>query len=331
MINYKKETEALIENWKKEIDEKSGELSSLRREVERIANVYNPLIAQVNNKRGDLDNAIDKLYKFLKTFGDIGKPITPFDFVTERFMLPNLDLFDPTGKSLDEIDNQSTKDGQSAIGVLGAIGAVGAVGVGATGGILGASAFCPPAMPAVLLIEGIGALFSRRENREQYAEYQSQYYEDILIRKEQNAKAKNEVCFFQAACEIAKTYLDLIWSIKLSIDETILSELDGISAFLYADAIKNCIIEGLDPKNAEPCSIVEYKGTAYDSHFIFVQNAFDYYTLITKFFTDAILEKIFEDHAVTDDEIDDLKNRIADIETARKNLDNSLVFGGKQE
>lgn len=143
--------------------------------------------------------------------------------------------------------------------------------------------------------------------------------------------AKENEKFFLAAAEIASIYRSLIATVKDSISETILPELTGIDAFLAADAIKNCIISGMDPEDAEVANITEYKGTLFHGHFMFVKNTFDYYTIIAKFFTEPILTNIVEDNKITEEEKESFNKNVEKIEKKNKLLCETAMFGGEQQ
>lgn len=325
-MNYKKETEALQKQWRDSIKEKDTELFGLRQKAENAANQYNPRIAAINSERARLFDEIRELYNFLKSFGDIGKPITPFDFAVEDFMWPKVGSFDPPQHNSPYMQQDNS---DNSGGILGKV-----VSTGSTVAVISTAMFFPIATPAALLGKGLinevsgHGFFTKKADKEKYQNVVWECEKDLCARAKRNDDAATEVNFFEAARDIAEIYLHTIMGIKSLIDDTILPELDGITAFLYADAVKNCIIEGEDPRRAEPGSITEYEGTAYDAHYVFVQNAFDYYIIITKFFSDRIMGSIFADHLVTVDELDELHNRVNEIESRQKLLQSSTVFGG---
>lgn len=304
-MNYKKENEALIAQWNDEIQKHNQVITQLRHKAQKVVDQYNPRVATVNSERASLFQEIRKLHHFLKGFGNIGKEITPCDFCVEDFMWPSIELF---ASQSDSQAKQATPNGSTA----------------SNGAMLGIAVFVPLATRGRYLGK---AFFGSK--KKVYLENIEKYEKDMLARRKQRNDAEAEIKFFEAARDISELYLRTIMGIKAIINDTIMPELDGISAFLYADAIKDCIIEGENPRNAEPHNIAEYSGTAYDVHYTFVRNAFDYYTLITKFFTSGILANIFDDHQVTDEEKHLLKNKIAEIENSQKLLEAKTVFGGQ--
>lgn len=306
-MNYKKENEALIAQWKAEIQKHNQVITQLRQKAEKVVDQYNPRVATVNSERASLFQEIRKLYHFLKGFGNVGKEITPCDFCVEDFMWPSIAPF--TCQS-DLQAKQATPNGSTAGNVA----------------MVATAVFVPLATPLMFVGK---ALFDSKKQKQYYLDNTENHEKDMLARRKQRDDAEAEIKFFEAARDISELYLRTIMGIKAIINDTIMPELDGISAFLYADAIKDCIIDGKNPRNAEPHNIAEYSGTAYDVHYTFVRNAFDYYTLITKFFTSGILANIFDDHQVTDEEKHLLKNKIAEIENSQKLLEAKTVFGGQ--
>ena len=84
----------------------------------------------------------------------------------------------------------------------------------------------------------------------------------------------------------------------------------------------------MDPCDAEIMTIDISHGTAYDMHYIFVRNVFDYYTMIVKFFTEPILTNIVADNKVTEAEKKDFKTKENQIRQHIQLLETSAVFGG---
>ena len=100
-------------------------------------------------------------------------------------------------------------------------------------------------------------------------------------------------------------------------------------AFLYADAIKNAIINGEEPSMVTIGNISEYRGTPYEGHYLFVKNVFEYYTLISEIFTKPILTNIIEKRTVSEEKIEELKTDIEKFEIQHQKLMESAAIGGR--
>ena len=131
------------------------------------------------------------------------------------------------------------------------------------------------------------------------------------------------------AVQIADLYRSLIASIRDIISDKIIPELNGILAFLYADAIKNCIINNEEPSNARIGNISEYIGTPYESHYQFIKNTFDYYILISKFFTEPVLTNLLKEKTISESELEIYVKRINEINNQRQKLLEGCLIGGE--
>ena len=87
-----------------------------------------------------------------------------------------------------------------------------------------------------------------------------------------------------------------------------------IKSFLYADAIREKIMDGGKLDNIRIYSIEEYQGTTQDKHYQFIKNTVDFYNLIVKFFKEKILTQIIKDQKITPEEKSGLKKQIQLIE-----------------
>lgn len=133
-----------------------------------------------------------------------------------------------------------------------------------------------------------------------------------------------EIRYMQDGVEIATIYRNIIAIIIDTIKDKIIPEFEYIQAFLYADAIRELVIDGSDFENVEPCKILEYKGTQQDIHYQFVKNAFDFYDVITNFFRNTVLTNILADRVVSEEEkemfqknIDIIKDHIGLLESTK--------------
>ena len=112
-----------------------------------------------------------------------------------------------------------------------------------------------------------------------------------------------------------------------AINETVIPELSGIRAFLYASSIANKVAEGetLTP-GIEPINIMEIQGTRYNEHYLFIKNAVEYYTLIVEIFTNQVLTHMLDDDKITEDEEKTFEKHIKQIENKQKNLSKNVPF-----
>ena len=262
MNKYEKLISDLKEEFDKEFSEYSDELNDLNYSSNVLCHKYNDQIHVINSLRQNLQDEISELYKFLKRFGNVGVNITPFEYVTEDSKFVNQKT---ASGSLDLNQNESSRSNFVKTAKV-------------------ATAIIAPITIPALWIDD--ALHKRSKNKEEYLRLQINFEEQRTEWNYNLSKRHDEIDFFAAATEIANLYRALIATVRSAIKDTIIPELTGIDAFLVADAIKNCIISDMDPCDAEIMNIDIYHGTAYDMHYIFVRNVFDYYTMIVKFFTE---------------------------------------------
>lgn len=148
-------------------------------------------------------------------------------------------------------------------------------------------------------------------------EKKSAYDKDIKDRETQ-------ISYIKDAIEIAIIYRNIIVTVRDTVAEKILPELDLIQAFLYADAIRERVLDGETTKDIQLCAISEYKGTRQDKHYQFVKNTFDFYNICTAFFKQTVLADILRDRIVSEEEkkefkqnIDEIKAHIDSVECTR--------------
>ncbi len=134
------------------------------------------------------------------------------------------------------------------------------------------------------------------------------------------------VSSLQDAIKIATVYRNIIVTVKDTIAEKIIPELELIQAFLYADAIRENLIEDDEISNIKPCNIVEYKGRKQDIHYQFVRNTFDFYKMSTTFFKKAVLTDILDDRVVTEGEKKEFNKQIYAIKNKMKTLESQKVI-----
>lgn len=134
------------------------------------------------------------------------------------------------------------------------------------------------------------------------------------------------VSSLQDAIKIATVYRNIIVTVRDTIAEKIIPELELIQAFLYADAIRENLIEDDEISNIKPCNIVEYKGRKQDIHYQFVRNTFDFYKMSTTFFKKAVLTDILDDRVVTEGEKKEFHKQIYAIKNKMKTLESQKVI-----
>lgn len=146
--------------------------------------------------------------------------------------------------------------------------------------------------------------------------------------KEHLNKCEQMLHTFQTAEEIADLYRASIVSVVDSIEQCILKELLVVEAFLYAEAVKDCIIGGDDVKKARPSSIAFYEGTPYQRHYLFVRNAFDYYVFLSKVYTDCVLSAIMADRVITEEEYQAFCSDMEEVKKMQSDIREQATFGG---
>ena len=305
MNKYEKMIQELIDSYNIDETTYKEKAEELYNQANVTCHKYNDQINTINSLRHGLQDEISDLYKFLVRFGNVDKKITPFHYVTEDSKYVDRKPESPSLKN-SRYNNTETSGFMKTTAIA-------------------MAAFVPVALPALL----IGNFWRKRaQSKEMYLLYVEEY-EKVKIAWEKSLEIRQtEIQFYKVATEIADKYRALVSTVRNAIRETILPELSGVDAFLVADAIKNSIISGMDPREAEVSSIDTYRGTAYDMHYVFVRNAFDYYTMLVNFFTEPILTKIVEDNEITPDEREMFENERSAIEQQTKLLENTAIFGG---
>ena len=305
MNKYEKDIQELKKDFEKDVLEYTKKFDVANISADKACHKYNDQVNAINGSRQNLYIEICRLYEFLKRFGNVGISITPFEYVTEdsKFV---------TQKNAVGSLNYYNNDKYTSNFVK-------------TTAITTTAIFVPTMLPAIL----IGNTLKKRSESKKALQKMKNNYDEMKISWDNDLIKKNqEVQFYNCATEIANLYRAIIEIVRMTINKTIIPELTGIDAFLVADAIKNCIISDMDPGEADILSIDSYKGTAYDMHYIFVKNVFDYYTMIVKFFTEPILTNIVADNKVTIEEEKTFKMKVNQIEQHTKLLEDTSVFGG---
>lgn len=300
MNKYEKELLSLKEEYNARYAEYKISMNKLKNEAQRACNVYNGHIGVVNSERHSLREELRALYDFLGKLGDVGIRITVFDYVIEVPESINLEQ-DACGNIPDVEHNAN--------------------------GLRDATTFV--IAPALFLAEkAVGGLLKRSRDKKRLLGQADFTEKEYTKWEKQLGDANRLVEFYKTAGEIADIYRGIVAMVRDTIKETIIPELDGVAAFLAAFAIKEAVIFGEDPDEADALGIEQFNGTPYEQHFIFVKNTFEYYQLIKTFFTEPILTRIVDDREITYQEKFDFKKKTAEIESKGKQIVSMASFGG---
>lgn len=318
--------ESLQEEWEEKYSAYFKEAQELSNKITYYCNQFNSQITIINMERHLMRREINKLYKFLKQIGNIGIKLTPFDYVAEDW------LFNDTQKgALDLVTG--------ALGGVATFGAVGALGTTATS-VLGASALAlaPTAIfgatlpiastlvvPAYFLFSGI----KKKQEKDNLLQLQKKLEMSCIELKRDLNKKNIDANFNETIIEIANLYRVIITSVRDTIEEKIIPELEGVLAFLYADAVKNCLINNEEPDEVRIGNIAEYRGTPYEKHYNFVRNVFDYYILIDELFKTPVLSDLLKKEKVSKSDVENFKKKLKTIGEQQLKLEECIVLGGE--
>lgn len=293
LTNYKKEKDDLDREIRKAEDEYKRRLAQLKENSDYWRCKYNDQITVINAERLAMREEIRALYDFLISLGNIGEQITPFNYETEDSLVSG-------GRNPGKKKQKPVPDG---------------VGAGENFVMYALFGVATP------LIKKRMADKAAIEKR--VVEFELEKTEHA----EQLAAEKNLKRFFKDATDIAIIYRNILVTVRDAIRYTVMPELKGIQAFLFADAIANKIFDGEDLSEIiVPSDIAEFKGTKYNEHYLFVRNVFDYYKLITTIFTEKILTSIVKDYKITQLEKTNFKRRIKEIEVVSGKLKGAAMF-----
>lgn len=345
MNKYDIQLEQLKLEWEAEGKKYTAEAQQINNVSMQFCNKFNSQITIVNVERHLMRKEINSLYKFLKQFGDIGERITPFDFVAEDWLFPGTQAASGTGtadrsKRVNPLDFSVRNIGNVAAAgatLLGTSAITGALGVSALAGSASIAAgaatvgmalpvFAPIALPAYMIVS---ELKKKSDSKDELLRNQQAFEKDCVHWKNELARAKDEAAFFATAVEIADMYRVLVATVRDTIADKIIPELNGILAFLYAEAIKNAIINGEDPNDVRLGNISEYRGTPYEHHYTFIRNAFDYYVLISKFFAEPVLTNLIQNKKVSDKALKRFEDQIKSIGEQQLKLSDTAILGGE--
>ena len=148
---------------------------------------------------------------------------------------------------------------------------------------------------------------------------QQEYNQDIL-------KFKSKLEFLEDAIKIAEIYLQTVVTVKDAIKEKIIPELGLITAYLYAESLKEIIIDGENPTEILPISISECEGTPQDIHYQFVKNVYDFYVISTNFFKNAVLSNVIDKGNLTEEEKQEFEDQADKIRQSIHRVEEKKVL-----
>ncbi len=164
-------------------------------------------------------------------------------------------------------------------------------------------------------IDGVVRMsFVKGHNKAIIKDFEKEVQEQKIKYTYDLTKRDQKIEFVKDAEVIAKLYRDIVVIVRDTIRDKIIPEMGLIKSFLYADAIREKIMDGGKLDNIRIYSIEEYQGTAQDKHYQFIKNTVDFYNLIVKFFKEKILTQIIKDQKITPEEKSGLKKQIQLIE-----------------
>ncbi len=321
-----KQINNLINEMKSEHEKYEKEAKKVNKSIDLKVRDYNDQIPIINTIRNnEFGPQIDKLYKFLKNFGDVGTEISPFDFVTEKSRVNHHNDMSQSDDHKNNRDSAYTDFG-SKVGA--GMAASAAFSGASTIGIVAAPlSVISPLVIAPLAIGGvIDGFMKNKANKDKIIQLSKQLEESKLSYKNDVQARERYRETMGDAIKIAEIYRVNIKSISRSIDETILPESGLVKSFLIAEDAKNKIISNEEITDLRPESITLYKNTPYNKHYLFVHNTFHFYKMIVEFFSKPILTTLLEDHVISDQEKEDFNKQIESINTSLKLVQENSVM-----
>jgi len=335
-----------------EFEEFVSEMKEIAEKTIAAFRKLEPKINVINSEKASLRHEIYALHKFLSTYEDMGVRISTFDFIEEEFL-------DFGSDKLEELNYESLKferDNFTNIsGIIAAGGAViagggiagagvaGAAGVKGAFAAFGGAAALKGAGVAGLAAAGAGAamvggvvlapigvgigIFQRSKNKKKITEL-TKLMEDLRFDWwNKLTQAKDALNFAKDTIpQIVDLYWNCISMVGDAVKYSILPELKGVQCFFVADAIKEGIKYDKSTDSIRPNPVSMYKDTPYHKHYQFVKNAFDFYTIICKFFTTAVLADLLDDISLSKDVQDKLEIGIAEIRESLVSVQDNMQF-----
>lgn len=170
---------------------------------------------------------------------------------------------------------------------------------------------------------GIGHMGNKKRARD----FEKQlYWKDLDYKKNLSDKAR--MVKRMEDCEaIAKIYRDILTVIRDTIKTKVIPEFEYIRAFLIADAIRERLYAGYEMDDVKPCSIIEYKNTKYEMHYMFVKNTFDFLDLAKAFFSKRILTDLMMQSEITAQEKVEFEKSVYELQEQLILLEGSMEVG----
>lgn len=162
-------------------------------------------------------------------------------------------------------------------------------------------------------------------NSKALSEFEAQVSRDKLKFGKDIQDKKDAISAVKTAHDIAELYKNTIIAIKDTIDDNIIPEFNYILAFLYADDIREKILENTALKDIHPHNIVEYKGTLYNDHYIFVQNTHAFYLELSKFFSSKVLTDLLSNKVVRDEDLSSFREQVNAIRSSISKIKDGKV------
>jgi len=310
MSKPSEEIKKIYENWDKDYKKYVDIINQNNNIIAQQSNKFNSLITVINVERHLMRREINSLYKFLRQFGNIGGKITLFDYTVEDWLFSDSkeiieskynmkSNFLSTSAVKKIVDNSLVK---GAINFF-AGSQIARLGISSTSILT----FAPVVSPIVSMMSpalGLGGvalnILKKSYDKKELVKVQNDYQNEKIKMDKDIREVQARTAHMSNLVEIANLYRVTISTIRDTIADIIIPEMNGIQSFIYADSIKNCIINGDDPYDFQITKISEYKDTAYDCHYTFIKNAYDFYKITTKVFKEPILSNLCETKQITE-------------------------------
>lgn len=165
-----------------------------------------------------------------------------------------------------------------------------------------------------------------RRNKDMVRHLEVEIDNQYLLFDKQVALKQSECHFGDNAARIAEIYRNAVITVKDTVKSKIIPELSLIQAFLYADSIKEMVLDDVPLEMVEPNSIDEYEGTRYNSHYLFVKNTVDFYSLIAAFFRTSTLGDLLKKGKASEKDVEAFEKVVSGIEESINNLERNRVL-----
>lgn len=278
-------------------------IAEVRTEIQQInakIQEFNGHINLINSIRHDIGPQLKHLYQFLSQLGNTSTLPSPFDFKIEIPLGSLSESYDELFKRAKQYQEELSSSSQNN-GVLEYI-------------------FKGP------IWAGIEDLLNNNKNKELRLEGEKNLGNLEMDRESELERLKLHKKAVEEAIRIAEIYRVCVYSVLESIKGTIFPELQGVRSFLMAESVKNSIIATGEIQHVEPESIALMANTLYHKHYLFVQNALLYYTMLSEFFKSPILTDFLEDNIITEKGKSVFTHQVQAIEEQGKSLKNYASF-----